>query len=75
MPVYAVTGASGHLGRFAIERLLARDVPPSEAVAVVRDRGKATVRDHASLSTIGRALAALLAAGMNCSQDASRRRP
>jgi len=28
MPVYAVTGASGHLGRFAIEQLLARGVPP-----------------------------------------------
>lgn len=41
MPVYAVTGASGHLGRFAIEQLLARGVPPSEVVAVVRDRGKA----------------------------------
>jgi len=27
MPVYAVTGASGHLGRFAIEQLLARGVP------------------------------------------------
>jgi NAD(P)H dehydrogenase (quinone) len=42
MPVYAVTGASGHLGRFAIEQLLARGVPPSEVVAVVRDRSKAT---------------------------------
>lgn len=28
MPVYAVTGTSGHLGRFAIEQLLARGVPP-----------------------------------------------
>jgi len=27
MPVYAVTGASGHLGRFAIEQLLARGAP------------------------------------------------
>ena len=42
MPIYAVTGASGHLGRFAIEQLLARGVPRSEVVAVVRDRGKAT---------------------------------
>jgi uncharacterized protein YbjT (DUF2867 family) len=42
MPVYAVTGASGHLGRFAIEQLLARGVPPPDVVAVVRDRRKAT---------------------------------
>jgi hypothetical protein len=28
-PVYAVTGASGHLARFAIEQLLARGVPAS----------------------------------------------
>jgi NAD(P)H dehydrogenase (quinone) len=42
MPVSAVTGASGHLGRFAIEQLLARAVPPSDVVAVVRNRGKAT---------------------------------
>lgn len=41
-PVYAVTGASGHLGRFAIEQLLARGVPPSNVVAVVRNLGKAT---------------------------------
>jgi uncharacterized protein YbjT (DUF2867 family) len=44
MPVYAVTGASGHLGRFAIKQLLARSVPPSHVVAVVRTRGKATSR-------------------------------
>jgi NAD(P)H dehydrogenase (quinone) len=42
MPVYAVTGASGHLGRFVIEQLLARGVPQSDVVAVVRNRGKAT---------------------------------
>ena len=42
MPVYAVTWASGHLGRFAIEQLLARGVPPSHIVAVVRNLGKAT---------------------------------
>jgi NAD(P)H dehydrogenase (quinone) len=41
MPVYAVTGASGHLGRFAVQSLLARGVPPSEVVAVVRTAGKA----------------------------------
>jgi|ERR1035438_2128136 uncharacterized protein YbjT (DUF2867 family) len=67
MPVYAVTGASGHLGRFAIEQLLARGVPPSEVVAVVRDRGKAaslagrgvTVREahYSRPETLGAALA------------------
>jgi uncharacterized protein YbjT (DUF2867 family) len=66
MPVYAVTGASGHLGRFAIEQLLARGVPPSEVVAVVRDRGKAasvagrgvTVREahYSRPETLGAAL-------------------
>jgi len=42
MPVYAATGTSGHLGRFAIEQLVARGVPPSHVVAVVRNRGEAT---------------------------------
>jgi NAD(P)H dehydrogenase (quinone) len=41
MPVYAVTGASGHLGHFAVQSLLARGVPPSEVAAVVRTTGKA----------------------------------
>jgi len=41
MPVYAVTGASGHLGRFAVQQLLARGVPPSSVIAVVRTSGKA----------------------------------
>src|SRR5258707_7103417 len=40
MAVYGVTGASGHLGRFAVEELLAREVSPSQVVALVRDRGK-----------------------------------
>ena len=43
MPVYAVTGASGHLGRLAVQQLLARGVLPSGIVAVVRSR--ATVAD------------------------------
>ena len=38
MPTYAVTGASGHLGRFVVQELLARDVPASDVVAVVRSR-------------------------------------
>lgn len=66
MPVCAVTGASGHLGRFAIQSLLARGVPPSNVVAVVRTRGKAVglaergvqVReaDYARPQTLGSAL-------------------
>lgn len=40
-PVYAVTGASGHLGRLAVEQLTARGVPPSEIVALVRTPAKA----------------------------------
>ncbi len=41
MPTYAVTGASGRLGRLAVQELLDRGVPPSDVVAVVRTRGKA----------------------------------
>ena len=36
MPTYAVTGASGHLGRLAVQELLARGVPTADVVAVVR---------------------------------------
>jgi uncharacterized protein YbjT (DUF2867 family) len=36
MTVYAVTGASGRLGRLAVQQLLARGVLPSDIVAVVR---------------------------------------
>src|SRR5215469_2700769 len=67
MPVYAVTGASGHLGRFAVKSLLARGVSPSEVVAVVRTPGKAAdlaargvqVReaDYSRPETLGSALA------------------
>jgi uncharacterized protein YbjT (DUF2867 family) len=88
MPVYAVTGASGHLGRFAIEQLLARGVPPSEVVAVVRDRGKATslagrgvtVReaDYSRPETLGAALAGvnrlLLVSSSELSQLAAQHR-
>jgi NAD(P)H dehydrogenase (quinone) len=41
MPTYAVTGASGQLGRLAVQELLARGVSASDVVAVVRTRGKA----------------------------------
>ena len=37
--VYAVSGASGHLGRLAVQELLARGVPSSDVVAIVRTRG------------------------------------
>lgn len=67
MPVYAVTGASGHLGGFAVQQLLARGVPPSDIVAVVRTRGKADdlaahgvrvrVADYSRRQTLGAALA------------------
>ncbi len=40
-PVYAVTGASGHLGRLAVEQLMARRVPPPDIVALVRTPAKA----------------------------------
>jgi len=42
MTTYAVTGASGHLGRLAVLELLARGVPASDVVAVARTPGKAT---------------------------------
>src|SRR5712671_2883627 len=38
--VYAVTGASGHLGRLAVQDLLARGVPSGDIVAIVRTGGK-----------------------------------
>jgi len=41
--VYAVTGASGHLGRLVVQQLLEGGVPPTDIVAVVRSR--ATVAD------------------------------
>ncbi len=67
MPTYAVTGASGHLGRLVIAELLARGVPASDVVAVVRTRAKAAdladrgvgVReaDYSRPQTLGAALA------------------
>jgi len=69
MPSYAVTGASGHLGRLAVQELLARGVPASDIVAVVRSPGKATdlaergvaVReaDYSQPQTLGPALASV----------------
>ncbi|HSN15578.1 MAG TPA: SDR family oxidoreductase [Anaeromyxobacteraceae bacterium] len=62
----AVTGATGHLGRIVIEKLLAK-VPPREIVALVRDPAKAAdlaakgvkvrAADYAKPETLGPALA------------------
>ena len=41
MTTYAVTGATGHLGRLAVSELLARGVAASDVVAVVRAPEKA----------------------------------
>lgn len=41
MPTYAVTGATGHLGRRVVLELLERGVPASDVVAVVRTPAKA----------------------------------
>jgi NAD(P)H dehydrogenase (quinone) len=67
MLTYAVTGASGHLGHFAVEELLAHGVPAADVVALVRTPGKAAdlagrgvqVReaDYARPQTLGPALA------------------
>jgi NAD(P)H dehydrogenase (quinone) len=67
MPTYAVTGASGHLGRHAVQELLARGVSAADVVAVVRTRGRAAdladrgvqVReaDYSRPQTLGAALA------------------
>jgi NAD(P)H dehydrogenase (quinone) len=67
MPTYAVTGASGHLGRLAVQDLLASGVRGSDVVAVVRTRAKAAdlaelgvqVReaDYSRPETLGAALA------------------
>ena len=69
MPVYAVTGASGHVGRYAVQQLVARGVPASDIVAVVRIRSKAAglaavgvqVRqaDYLRPETLGAALASV----------------
>ncbi|WP_369251922.1 NAD(P)H-binding protein [Geodermatophilus amargosae] len=47
MTTYAVTGATGHLGRRAVEELLDRGVPASDVVAVVRrPEAAADLADH-----------------------------
>lgn len=39
--MYAITGATGHLGRLVIENLLERGIDPGEIVAIVRNPKKA----------------------------------
>lgn len=83
MPTYAVTGASGHLGRLAVEELLARSVPGSDVVAVVRTRAKAAdladrgvqVReaDYSRPHTLGPALAGVEQLLLVSSSEAGRR--
>ena len=41
MTTYAVTGATGHLGRLVVDSLLGRGVPGGQVVAIVRDAAKA----------------------------------
>lgn len=41
MTTYAVTGATGHLGRLVVAELLARGTSPADVVALVRDPAKA----------------------------------
>ncbi|MDQ6750498.1 MAG: SDR family oxidoreductase [Actinomycetota bacterium] len=41
MATYAITGASGQLGHLAVHELLARGVPTSDVVAIVRTSAKA----------------------------------
>lgn len=42
MPTYAITGASGQLGRLVIDELLTRAVSAGDVIAVARTPGKAT---------------------------------
>ena len=66
MTTYAVTAASGHLGRLAVQELLARGTAPGDVVAVVRnpgrvadlaDRGVAVRQgDYADAAAMGAAL-------------------
>ena len=67
MPSYAVTGASGQLGRLAVQELLSRGVPATDIVAVVRTPSKADdlarsgahvrAADYSRPQTLGAALA------------------
>ena len=58
MLVYAVTGASGHLGRFAVQHLLARGVRTRGKAADLAARGvRVREADYSRPQTLGSALA------------------
>ena len=58
MLVYAVTGASGHLGRFAVQHLLARGVRTRGKAADLAARGvRVREADYSCPQTLGSALA------------------
>ncbi|MFT3695847.1 MAG: SDR family oxidoreductase [Kofleriaceae bacterium] len=69
MTTYAITGATGHLGRLVISALLARNVKSSQIVALARDPGKASIllpkgvvvrlADYDKPETLGPALAGI----------------
>ena len=65
--MYAITGASGQLGRLVIQQLIARGVPAGQIVALVRSPAKAAdlaalgvvlrQADYSQPATLGPALA------------------
>ena len=65
--MYAITGASGQLGRLVIQQLIARGVPAGQIVALVRTPAKAAdlaalgvqlrTADYSQPATLGPALA------------------
>src|SRR5579859_6383266 len=69
MNVYAVTGASGRLGRLVVEQLTAHGVPPSDIVALVRTPGTRRPRRRGArrlslLSIPSTAVVTVMLAGM-----------
>ena len=65
--MYAITGASGQLGRLVVQQLIAKGVPAPQIVALVRQPAKATAlaalgvqvrqADYSQPATLGPALA------------------
>src|ERR1700736_2181473 len=83
MSVYAVTGASGHLGRLAVQELLSREVPASDIVSIVRTGSKVAAlaargvqvraADCTRPETLGPALASVERLLLVSSSEAGRR--
>lgn len=83
MLVHAVTGASGRLGRLAVQELLVRGVPAPDVVAVVRTPSKAAdladlgvqvrAADYSRPSTLAAALAGVDRLLLVSSSEAGRR--